>query len=104
VSVLRHLFDNPVTDGPLSQSPVCDLEPNAHRCEAGPNVCLRFLRVKDNVNQSIESLESAIADIKCVVVAQSAEEDLTQTIDNHYDGELAVLKKAINQPIDLRAG
>jgi methyl-accepting chemotaxis protein len=51
--------------------------------------------LKDNINSSMNELESAVKDITEVVVAQS-NGDLTQTITREYHGELRILTEAVN--------
>lgn len=58
----------------------------------------QLAEMKQNVNSSMDGLETAIKEITRVVVAQS-EGDLTQNIQADYHGDLATLKNAINKSI-----
>lgn len=58
-----------------------------------------LLVIKNAINTSMESLESAMKDIARIVVAQS-EGDLSNQITTDYHGELRVLKDAVNSSAD----
>lgn len=55
----------------------------------------QLAEMKENINGSMSSLESAVEDITRVVVAQS-NGDLTESIQAQYHGELRILTEAVN--------
>ncbi len=58
-----------------------------------------FEKMKQDINQAMEIIESVMSDVKTISLAQAGG-DLTQRLTADYGGEFLVLKNAINSSMD----
>lgn len=58
-----------------------------------------FGKIKSDINQAMDIIESVMMDVKTISLAQ-AKGDLTQRLTGEYQGEFLVVKDAINRSMD----